>query len=705
MRKKHVRFLSKTTALLLTAAVMLTSVGTVPAKADDLAHAEFELSNLIWNEKEVVKTAYADAHTKKHYLHVWLDPVPQDGGYYIDIKQGDKIIKQGGKNLKKGSKTRLIYDLTPALYRGAYQDGDELTVIFTLRKGDGTYNECARTSIVGLGLLQLPSLAVPEVQSIDERATNAIVRHYRPAAGRTIDDVSALYAKSSGFGFLPPVTQYETIGDRDGMVLPLTPNGNEHTATLGAEQMDALQHGDVVSAYISDGNGRFSKAVSQLIDKTPINVAQDGDLITATVPYGSSGTITLVGADNAPVMADGRPLSGSIESDDSGHAIARIILPAEQRAALDGQNVRVMLSERSDNAVASEAIILHTVAQKGALETCLTAAQQIKASERFTYAQPAAKDAFLAALAAAENLQLNPNAGQADVDAAANALQQAMNALDGKKPAAPVRPTTPAHPKNDRIDNSGDYSNRSQKAQGKTAASEQKKNPDRAIKETPTEPAQAPENVDAPYAWRLLAPNTPYLYGYEDGQFHPENAMTRAEIAAMVSRLIIMKETQTQESVPFSDVHPDDWFAGAVAKLCQAQVLSGYEDHTFRPHAAITRAEFAALLSRLQPAQENEVAPHRFNDVGHDHWAHKAICQSAAAGWMRGTGDAAFAPERILTRAEAAAILNRLTKREEVNDNKEAWRQFSDVPQDHWAYNDILLAANPVVTRQNTQKE
>lgn len=49
----------------------------------------------------------------------------------------------------------------------------------------------------------------------------------------------------------------------------------------------------------------------------------------------------------------------------------------------------------------------------------------------------------------------------------------------------------------------------------------------------------------------------------------------------------------------FPDVRPTDWFAGAVERLHQAGIIQGAQDGLFHPQQPITRAEVAALMDRL----------------------------------------------------------------------------------------------------------
>ena len=88
-----------------------------------------------------------------------------------------------------------------------------------------------------------------------------------------------------------------------------------------------------------------------------------------------------------------------------------------------------------------------------------------------------------------------------------------------------------------------------------------------------------------------------YLVGYEDGTVRPQKAITRAEVATIFFRLLTEdgRDRYLTTENDFSDVAADAWYNTLVSTLSGAGMLSGYEDGSFRPDAAITRAEFAAM--------------------------------------------------------------------------------------------------------------
>ena len=192
----------------------------------------------------------------------------------------------------------------------------------------------------------------------------------------------------------------------------------------------------------------------------------------------------------------------------------------------------------------------------------------------------------------------------------------------------------------------------------------------------------------------------PFMEGYPDETFKPEGAITRAEVAQVLSRRL--DAPAKKAAVSFSDVDPDAWYAKAVTELAGLGYLKGGTDGSFRPNAPITRAEMAALLVRFT-APEGEVEyVEDFTDVPETHWAYEAIRQAAAYGWINGVGEGRFSPDRPITRAEAAKLMCAVLGRnaDKVAVAKGAARKFGDVGADHWAY---LYIADATTQRESVK--
>ena len=193
-----------------------------------------------------------------------------------------------------------------------------------------------------------------------------------------------------------------------------------------------------------------------------------------------------------------------------------------------------------------------------------------------------------------------------------------------------------------------------------------------------------------------------YVRGFAEGDFRPNNSITRAEMSMILFRLLDSADKYTPRSNNFSDVHAG-WYAQAVSYLASRNIVQGYPDGTFRPNASITRAELTAVMSRFFEINEN--GTHSFNDVSGSHWAIMYINNAVNRGWVEGFPNGTFRPNNSTTRAEAVTLLNRVLGRipnpvtirahlyEYLQYHHDKHRLFTDLTDAHWAYYQIMEAA------------
>lgn len=118
--------------------------------------------------------------------------------------------------------------------------------------------------------------------------------------------------------------------------------------------------------------------------------------------------------------------------------------------------------------------------------------------------------------------------------------------------------------------------------------------------------------------------------------------------------------------------------------------IIGDDKGLVRPMANITRAEVATIFFRLMTDEsrtEYWCTTNSFPDVADTAWYNNAVSTLANAGILLGRPDGTFGPQEYITRAEFAAIAARFS-----DVKYEGGYTFPDVPETHWAYNDIGLA-------------
>lgn len=147
------------------------------------------------------------------------------------------------------------------------------------------------------------------------------------------------------------------------------------------------------------------------------------------------------------------------------------------------------------------------------------------------------------------------------------------------------------------------------------------------------------------------------ISGYEDGSFRADGLVTRGELAAFLTRYhdkAAIEETASN----YTDVPESHWAAGEIAAATKLGLLRGYEGGEFRPQAPVSRAEAAAVFSRVFTLEAAD-ASRTFQDVPLSHWASRSIMDGAESGLLRGNPNGTFDPDRPLTRAELAVVMYR----------------------------------------------
>ncbi|RBW68941.1 amylopullulanase [Bacillus taeanensis] len=154
------------------------------------------------------------------------------------------------------------------------------------------------------------------------------------------------------------------------------------------------------------------------------------------------------------------------------------------------------------------------------------------------------------------------------------------------------------------------------------------------------------------------------IKGFPDGTFAPEQSVTRAELSALLIRILGLTEGKG-DKLTFKDVKGDEWFAGALQTAVNAGLVDGFTDGTFKPNELVTREQAASMIREAMKFANYDAAKldtakkvDRFKDSSDiANWAKENVEILLQAGMMEGNPDGSFKPKAHTTRAEAAAIL------------------------------------------------
>jgi hypothetical protein len=146
------------------------------------------------------------------------------------------------------------------------------------------------------------------------------------------------------------------------------------------------------------------------------------------------------------------------------------------------------------------------------------------------------------------------------------------------------------------------------------------------------------------------------ISGYEDGTFRPNGNVTRAEFATMLSRAFNI-QVGNSTNITFKDLDKH-WAKDVIVSLAAAGVIQGYEDGTFMPEQTITREEMVIMLSRIVNLNNvaKDTSKGHFTDLSRSYVASE-IQTAAQAGIVNGKGNDRFDPKGNATRAEALEII------------------------------------------------
>lgn len=142
--------------------------------------------------------------------------------------------------------------------------------------------------------------------------------------------------------------------------------------------------------------------------------------------------------------------------------------------------------------------------------------------------------------------------------------------------------------------------------------------------------------------------------GGSDGNFYPNQSITRAQMAVILCALCGWQEKAENT---FTDLADDAWYTSFVLRANAAGAMAGANGQ-IRPNDPITRQEAAVMIYRtlhMQPAEGGKVFADQDQIAG---WAATQVASMAANGYISGSPDGRFVPGGYITRAETVTILN-----------------------------------------------
>lgn len=156
--------------------------------------------------------------------------------------------------------------------------------------------------------------------------------------------------------------------------------------------------------------------------------------------------------------------------------------------------------------------------------------------------------------------------------------------------------------------------------------------------------------------------------------FSPDRDITRAEFTAILVRGLGMKPMSGQSA--FTDVNPADWYYGFIQAARAYELVDGFADGQFLPNERITREQATVMIgramsltnlkNRLANQQTTETLRSYTDGAKVSAWAVSGMISSIQSGIITGRSSKVLAPAAYITRAEVATIIQRLLQKSDL---------------------------------------
>lgn len=188
--------------------------------------------------------------------------------------------------------------------------------------------------------------------------------------------------------------------------------------------------------------------------------------------------------------------------------------------------------------------------------------------------------------------------------------------------------------------------------------------------------AASADYSDMPQNWSKeameFAVKNNFITGVGENKIAPKAALTRAQLAAILSRVMQTGAGDVSALDNFTDADKNAWYAGAMAKAVELNIFYGDGDSIY-PDRPVTRQELFTILVRafsVTGGDESTLAS--YNDAGSiSSWAKAAISAMIAQGYAAGYEDKTLRPAQQVTREEFAQLLHRMREHYSSSDTSE----------------------------------
>jgi hypothetical protein len=153
------------------------------------------------------------------------------------------------------------------------------------------------------------------------------------------------------------------------------------------------------------------------------------------------------------------------------------------------------------------------------------------------------------------------------------------------------------------------------------------------------------------------------IQGYPDGTFKPEQPITRAEFATMVTKTF----GYSPDTAPGLNDIAGHWAARSIKAAAAAKVMNAFSNGSFRPENRLSRSQLATMAGRVlhlgtKEEQYGDALPVSFSDVPSGHGSYRTIEIARKLEILPQSYQPNYRPDQAVTRAEAAWVINALSQ-------------------------------------------
>lgn len=160
------------------------------------------------------------------------------------------------------------------------------------------------------------------------------------------------------------------------------------------------------------------------------------------------------------------------------------------------------------------------------------------------------------------------------------------------------------------------------------------------------------------------------IKGYDDGTFHPEWQVNRAEalkIILLASNIVVDENVAPEAEALFPDVKPDQWFYSYVEKALEMGIVRGYPDGTFRPERTVNWAEMLKMIYLSNGVDPGAVTRSPYPDVNAADWFAPYVSDAKDKNLISINPDGYFHPDWEVVRGDLTEVMYRFSYVEEFD--------------------------------------